>query len=191
MKSYSLSHLSDEALGRDLRAAVSQERTSTAVVVAHIAEFDARKLYLPAAYPSMFAYCVGELRLSEDAAAKRLRVARAAQRFPGVLVALAEGRVHLGGLLLLAPYLAPENEAELIEAATHKTRAEIEHLLAERLGSTCPPASSRSPRGCRNRPGIYRPRGRLGIVRWRNPLERSDLRVSRRCHPSSTRSSSR
>src|SRR3989442_8334865 len=133
MQRYSLSHVSDQALGRDLATLVARERAATADVVAHIAEFDARKLSLPAAYPSMFAYCVGELRLSEDATSKRIQAARAARRSPAVLAALAEGRVHLSGICLLAPHLTPENAAELLAAATHKTRAQIEQVVAERF----------------------------------------------------------
>ncbi len=63
MKTYSLSHLSDHALLRDLAALVARDRETTAALLAHIAEVDARKLYLPAAYPSMFLYCVQELHL--------------------------------------------------------------------------------------------------------------------------------
>ena len=133
MQRYSLSHLSDQALGRDLATLVARERATTADVVAHIAEFDARKLYLPAAYPSMFAYCVGELRLSEDATSKRIQAVRAVRRCPAVLAALAEGRVHLSGICLLAPHLTPENAAELLAAATHKTKAQIEQVVAERF----------------------------------------------------------
>ena len=133
MQRYSLSHLSDQALGRDLATLVARERAATADVVAHIAEFDARKLYLPAAYPSMFAYCVGELRLSEDATSKRIQAVRAARRCPAALAALAEGRVHLSGICLLAPHLTPENAAELLAAATHKTKAQIEQIVAERF----------------------------------------------------------
>ena len=47
---YSLSHLSDRALLRDLAALVAQDRATTAVLLAHIAEVDERRLYLPAAY---------------------------------------------------------------------------------------------------------------------------------------------
>ena len=74
MCTYSLSHLSDGALLRDLAALVAQDRATTARLLAHIAECDARRLYLPAAYPSMFAYCVHELRLSEDAATSASRL---------------------------------------------------------------------------------------------------------------------
>jgi len=141
MPSYSLSHVPDHVLLRDLAAVVARDRAITADLLAHLGEVDARKLYLPAAYPSMFAYCVGELRLSEDAAAKRLRAARTARRCPGVLAALADGRLHLGAIVLLAPHLTPETEAELLAAATHKSKSEIEQLLAERFPCLDVPAT--------------------------------------------------
>jgi 5-methylcytosine-specific restriction endonuclease McrA len=133
MKSYSLSHLSDHTLMRDLAALVARDRVTTAELLAHIAEVDARQLYRPAAYPSMFAYCVGELRLSEDAAAKRIQAARVARRFPALFDALAQGRLHLSAVGLLAPHLSQDTVNELLAAATHKSKAAIEQLLAERF----------------------------------------------------------
>jgi len=81
----------------------------------------------------MYAYCVGELHLSEDAAYKRIQAARAARQFPALFTALAEGRLHLAGICLLAPHLTPENAEELIAAAAHKTKCDIEQLLAQRF----------------------------------------------------------
>src|SRR5437867_9484149 len=130
---YALSHLSDGTLLRGLTALVAQERTTTAALLAHLAEVDARKLYLPAAYPSMYAYCVGELHLSEDSAYKCIRAARTARRFPRIFPALAAGRLHLSAVVLLAPYLTPENADELLAAAAHQSRLEIEQLIAERF----------------------------------------------------------
>src|SRR2546422_800785 len=65
MPSYSLSHLSDRDLLRGLASLVADDRTTTAMLLAHIAEVDARRLYVPAGFPSMFLYCVHELHLSE------------------------------------------------------------------------------------------------------------------------------
>ena len=59
--------------------------------------------------------------------------ARAARRLPVLFEALAEGRLHLGAIGLLAPYLTPENADDLLRAAAHKTKAEIEELLARRF----------------------------------------------------------
>jgi len=136
MRDYSLTHLSDAVLIRDLAALIAHDRVTTVAVLAHIAEVDARRLYVPAGYPSMHAYCVGELRLSEDAASKRIQAARAARQFPALLDALAEGRLHLAAVCLLAPHLTVENVEGLVEAATHRRKAEIEEMLARRLPSS-------------------------------------------------------
>ncbi len=133
MNSYSLTHLSDQTLLRDLVAHLAHERTATAIVLAHIAEVDARRLYAPAGYPSMFSYCVGQLHLSEDAAFKRIRAARAARQFPAIFDALAEGRLHLAAVVLLTPHLSADSADELIADATHRSKAEIEQVLAERF----------------------------------------------------------
>src|SRR5262249_55955657 len=133
VKSYSLSHLSDPALLRGLAMVVANERAATADVLAHIAEVDERKLYLPAAYPSMTAYCMGGLGLAEDAAAKGPHAAGAGRRCPELFAAVADGRLHLSGLALMAPYLGRGNAAELLAAAAHKSKAEIAQLLAERF----------------------------------------------------------
>jgi hypothetical protein len=133
MRAYSLSHLSDPELIHGLTSIVAQDRLTTATLLAHIAEFDARRLYLPAAYPSTYAYCVHELRLSEDAANKRIRAARAARQFPVIFEALADGRLHLSAVSLLASYLTSENADGLLAEAAHRTKSEVEELLARRF----------------------------------------------------------
>jgi len=133
MLAYALTHLSDAILLRDLAALVAQDRTTTAALLAHVAEVDARRLYLPAGYPSMHAYCVDSLLLSEDAAYKRIQAARAARQFPAIFTGLAEGRLHLAAVCLLAPHLTPENADELVAAAAHQRKSEIEVLLARRF----------------------------------------------------------
>ena len=96
MSAYDLTHLRDDALLRGLDSLAAQDRTTTANLLAHIAEVDARRLYAPAGYSSMHAYCVQKLRLSDDSAWKRVQVARVARRFPKIYDALASGDVHLG-----------------------------------------------------------------------------------------------
>src|SRR5262245_4935322 len=115
---HSLSHLPDQILLRDFATLVSQDRATTVELLAHLAEVDARQLYVPAGYSSMYAYCVDELHLSEDAAYKRIQAARVARRFPVLFTALAQGRLHLAAVCLLAPRLTEANLDELITAAT-------------------------------------------------------------------------
>ena len=133
MKGYSFSHLTDPALLQGLAAQLTHHRGSTARLLALLAEVDERQLHVPAGYPSMYLYCVRELHMSEDTAFKRIRAARTARQFPAIFPALADGRLNLSGVLLLAARLTPETADELLTAAAHKTHAEIELLLAERF----------------------------------------------------------
>jgi 5-methylcytosine-specific restriction endonuclease McrA len=132
---YSLGHVSDHALKLDLIAHAVRERECMAAFVARIAEFRARKLYVPAGYSSMYAYCIHELHLSEQAAYKRIFAAKAARRFPEIFEALADGRLSLTAVVLLARHLTQDNVGELLAAASHRTTREIEALLAERFPS--------------------------------------------------------
>ena len=129
MRDLSLSHLSDAVLLRNLSALVVLDRRTTADLLAHLAEVDARQLYAEAGYSSMFAYCVRELHLSENAAGKRIYAARAVRKFPALLGALDQGRIHLTAVCLLAPHVTENNKETLIEGASHKGKAEIEAWL--------------------------------------------------------------
>ena len=140
MKSVPVSRLSDDALVHELRESVVRDWSHTAREVALIAEVRRRRLYAAAGYPSMYQYCLGELHLSEDAAWKRLQVASAARECPAVLAALTEGRVHLSGLTQLSAHITPANVDELLAAATHKSKREIERLLADRFPKADLPA---------------------------------------------------
>ena len=71
MAHYQLTHLNDAALVRALTALIARERANTAWLLAHLAEVDSRRLYLPLGFSSMHAYCVDGLHLSEYAAYRR------------------------------------------------------------------------------------------------------------------------
>ncbi len=130
MPAFVFDHISDDTLLADLAALVATDRRTTAALLAHLAEVEKRELYLPAACSSMFIYATRVLHLSEDAAFKRIRAARIARRFPQILDALADGRVHLSGVLMLAPHLNEDNVEEILATATHRTRTELEELVA-------------------------------------------------------------
>ena len=130
---YDLTHLSSADLARALLRHAAHDREQLAVLLAHIAEFDARHLYLPAGYPSMFAYCVENLRLPEEAAYNRISVARTARAFPILFQAIAQGSLHLTSVRMLGPHLRDENVGELVKAATHLKKVELEAMLAARF----------------------------------------------------------
>lgn len=135
MTRYMFTHLADAKLCAVLRSFLAHAERSEALLLAYLAEFDARRLYLPAAYPSMYAYCLHELRMSEDIASKRIRVARAAREFPALFPAIAQGFVHLSGVMLLTPHLMAANAERILALARHRTCDEIRLLLAREFPS--------------------------------------------------------
>jgi hypothetical protein len=125
-----LAQLSDDALLARVTQLVHGERESTAALVAHLAELDGRRLYLGEGCSSLFGYCTQVLHLSEHAAYGRIEAARASRRFPVILEMLASGSVHLTTVGLLASHLTPENHRELLDAAVHQSKRQVEELVA-------------------------------------------------------------
>jgi 5-methylcytosine-specific restriction endonuclease McrA len=123
--------ISDEELLRRLGELVSHSRRVEADLVAHIGEVDERRLYAREASPSMFAYCTERLHLSEAEAYRRITVARAARKHEVLLSMLRDGRLHLSGIAMLAPLLTPENRDALLARATHRSKRQIQELVAE------------------------------------------------------------
>ena len=122
--------LSDRELLDATTRSVDCERRSTAELLALLAELDARKLYLGEGYSSLFTYCTLALHLSEPAAYSRITAARAARRLPIILTLLAEGAVTLTTVSLLAAHLTDDNHEALLEAARHKSKRDVERLIA-------------------------------------------------------------
>jgi 5-methylcytosine-specific restriction endonuclease McrA len=126
-----LQSIPDDALLHRLAELMGQSRRVEADVVAHIAEVDERRLYAREAFPSMFAYCTDVLHLSEAEAYLRIAAARASREHPRLLAMLADGRLHLTAIAKLAPHLTRENRDGILERATHRSRRQIEELIAE------------------------------------------------------------
>lgn len=125
-----VSRLSDEELTAEVARLAASAREVTARLVAHLAEFDARRLYLGAGFPSLFAYCREVLRLSESEAYSRIEAARVVRRFPAALERLGAGTINLTTITPLAPHLDPENHREVLAAVEGKSKREVEELVA-------------------------------------------------------------
>jgi hypothetical protein len=137
------SHLSDNDLVVQVKALARCEREATASLIAHLAELDARRLYLAAGFSSMFTYRCEILHLSEPAAYNRIEAARAAMRFPVILRMLGEGSLSLATVRLLASHLTAKNHQELLAAATGKSKRQVEELLVGYFPRPDVPASVR------------------------------------------------
>jgi hypothetical protein len=138
-----VSHLSDVALVAEVKRLARNAHDATVRLVAHLAEFGARELHLAAGFSSLFDYCREVLALSEGEAYNRTVAARAVRKFPLVLDLLARGSVNLTTVTLLHKHLTAANHEELLEAASGKSKRDVERLLADRFPQPAVPFSVR------------------------------------------------
>ena len=127
---FMLTDRSDQELLDGVFEAIAREFEDVAVVIAHLAEMDTRKLFAGEGCSSLKTYCMEVLHLTEDQAYSRIAVARVAQKFPIVLEMLADGLVHLTAVDRLGPSLTPENHLGILEEAMGKTMAQVEEMVA-------------------------------------------------------------
>jgi hypothetical protein len=135
--------LSDAELLDEIKRLTANERQATAHLIAALAELDARRLYLGEGCSSLFTYCTRVLHLSEHAAYLRIEAARAARKWPAVLALLAEGALHLTAIGLLAPHLTADTVERTLAAARHKSKREVEEIVAALRPQPVVPSSVR------------------------------------------------
>src|SRR5687768_2257984 len=127
----SLAHLSDQELLTSTRRLVGKSNQVFAALLLHLAEVEARGIHRARLCASLYTYCVYELRFSEDAAARRSSAARLVKQFPALLDAIANGELHLTGLLMIGPHLTLENHVEVLGRAKFRTKKELAKLVRE------------------------------------------------------------
>jgi len=138
-----LKSLSDDDLLRRLSDVLAQSRRVEWVLVAHIAEVDARRLHAREGWPSMYQYCIDVLYLSESEAYRRITAARLSRSYPVLLEMLEDGRLHLAGISILSKHLTDANFEDVLARASHKTKREVEILVAELAPKPDVPATIR------------------------------------------------
>ena len=87
--------LSDGALLRHTTTLVRHERHLQGAIIDHLAEIDARRLYLQRGCSSLFDYAVRELGYSDPAAARRIGAVRLCADQPGARERLRDGSLTL------------------------------------------------------------------------------------------------
>src|SRR5687768_10637538 len=112
----SFASLTDHELLEQVKTLALRECHVTASLIALLAEIDARKLYRAEGFPSLFAYCIDVLHLTEHAAYSRIEVARTARRWPVIFELIADGLVTVTSVRLLSASLTEENHREVLAA---------------------------------------------------------------------------
>jgi len=123
--------LSDEQLLANTRRIAGSANQLLAALLAHLAEVEARGIHRTRRCASLYMYCIYELRFSEDAAARRSAAARLTKQFPLLLHAIADGELHLTGVLMIGPHLTPENHVDVLARAKFRTKKELTKLIRE------------------------------------------------------------
>ncbi len=154
-----LKSLSDHEITDRLVEAYTVERHQATDVVAYLVEVERRELHVEAGFASLFAFCVDRLGMSVDVAGNRIYAVRVAAQYPDVLDMLADGRVYISGLRLLGPHLTRSNHRELLDAASGKSKRDIEVLVAQRF-----PRPDEGP-SIRKLPRSSRPAPQLALLR--------------------------
>ena len=125
-----LSGLSDQELLGKLEALTETERFSMADFLLHLAEVDRRRACERTSHGTLFAYLTRRLGFSEADAVRRIKAARAADKYPSILRMLAAGELHLIGVSMLEPVLTSENHERLLRRASRRSTREIEAMAA-------------------------------------------------------------
>lgn len=125
-----LTILTDAQLIASLKTLVLDERKCLVAVLRHLREMDRRRLADESGFPSLFEYCVRELRYAHGATARLIHASRAAAKYPVLYRALERGLLSLTTVSMLAPYLTRQNYRELIRSAMGRSTREVEALVA-------------------------------------------------------------
>ena len=124
------SSLDTKQLADCLRAAAGDERDRQVDFLRYLDPFDAREAWRELGYESLWRYCLGELRLREGAAGRRIGAMRVLREFPRLEAPLRDGRLSLTTAVTLRPVLTEQNLDEVVHRASGRTDEETRHLVA-------------------------------------------------------------
>lgn len=132
MNTSSSDRISDEQVLARVESVVWHTRRLTAELLVLLHDVEERRLYLLAACPSLYEYCIRRLDMSEGAAYRRITAARLVARFPKLLPYVECGDLHLSALVQIRDFVTDENVDELAAATRGKSKYGIAKMLAAR-----------------------------------------------------------
>jgi len=112
-----------------LSGLLKSERTTNVKLIAHLAEIQDRKAHIDLGFPSMFAYCEGQLKLDPGIIWQRLQVAAKCRAFPELLVALYEGNITLSVAGKICAHLTAENVVKILQDCMGKSSRAVDEYL--------------------------------------------------------------
>lgn len=135
-----LQNISSANLIQRMTQLVRTERKITHLILLHIVEIEARKLYAELGFDSMYSYLTKGLGYSESASYRRIQSARLLKAMPEVAVKLEDGSLNLSQLTQIQKCLkeeskngrptSPTKTQEILSQIEHKNSFETEKVLA-------------------------------------------------------------
>lgn len=99
-------------------------------------EVDRKRVFEKMGYPSLHAYCVEALHLTDAQAYNFIGVARKSRQVPELQTLVSNGSIHLTNARRIAPVLTEENKAELFQKAKDLSYRELERELVRAFPQT-------------------------------------------------------
>lgn len=136
--------VADDQLLVSLENHFAQERKLTRVILFHLKEIHARRLYAKRGYPNMFWMLIKHFKQSETAANQRMKALELMLAVPVVEERIVSGDLNLSTLALAQRQIAreekvtnkklsKEEKAEIVDSITSKTMADAEIELFKHL----------------------------------------------------------
>lgn len=132
-----LQQLTDESLHEKLQSLVRQERELLTVILHHLREVEARRLFSTHKCASLFEYCVRKLGYPEDQANRRISAMRLMKELPEIEAKIEDGSLSLTNLTQARTLFRAEAKlaAPLSKAAKLEILEKLENK-SERGGSS-------------------------------------------------------
>ena len=118
-------------LAERLASLLRREQGALADFLLALADFDARRLWEPLGYTSLFHFLHRHLGISKGAAHYRKTAAELIQRVPEVVEPLRAGTLCVTTIIELAKVLTPDNREEVLPRFLHCSRREAQAVSAE------------------------------------------------------------
>jgi hypothetical protein len=115
---------------------IKKEHELSIKIIEHLEEIENRKLFSDLKYPSLFAYCIGELGLSEQESYRRIDGMRLARKMPQVKKVLLTGELSLTNANMISTLfknsnLLAKDQNKLVKEVTGISKRECERKISK------------------------------------------------------------
>lgn len=128
LQAHSLSRFTNQELNHKIQFFVREERRATVEVLRLLREIERRMVYAELGYPSLFAYCTGQLGYSEAAASRRIEAMRAMREIVEIEKKIESGELSLSAVSQARVAIRAHERETKVEVSIEQTKSVILQL---------------------------------------------------------------